>query len=511
MTTPTVDLSNCDKEQIHQINYVQGHGAFLAISTRDLKVRNASENLGTFLRLGGTGTQQIGRKLNELLPLDLTTSVQHKLRLGKIRKGAPYAFTYQLPEKVVDLWLYLIEDELLGIELEENQDQLTGDEEERLSAFIAGLQRPMSLEQMCTEACRAVRSFANLDRVMVYRFFPPSMYGEVVGEDKLAGIQSFLHHRFPASDIPRPARELYLRNKVRFIHDSHGENSDIHPKLSLTQKALDLSDSRLRGVSSIHLEYLRNMGVRCSFSVAIIVEEKLWGIIACHSEKPLLLSHATRRRCLTIANTLALGAPMLERSEQARRELGFHDRLRTLFLRLKASDDPLDAFFRSPEEVCALFNCGGYALVTPEQIDLGGLTPSKAELRPLAQELLAKLERENRSVYATEALGSSRAEACGALVVRPSALSESLLMFLRPELEQSIQWGGDPRKNLNRNYQGTINPRASFETWTEVVKGHSFAWEEHEVSGAAYLKGLLFDALLGKKLLQDELSQRLRR
>ena len=44
--------------------------------------------------------------------------------------------------------------------------------------------------------------------------------------------------------------------------------------------------SVLRGVSPIHLEYLRNMGVRSSMSISILRGGRLWGLIACHHDAP---------------------------------------------------------------------------------------------------------------------------------------------------------------------------------------------------------------------------------
>jgi two-component system, chemotaxis family, sensor kinase Cph1 len=38
-------------------------------------------------------------------------------------------------------------------------------------------------------------------------------------EDKDAELPTFLNHHYPASDIPKQARELYVRNVVRVIPD----------------------------------------------------------------------------------------------------------------------------------------------------------------------------------------------------------------------------------------------------------------------------------------------------
>jgi light-regulated signal transduction histidine kinase (bacteriophytochrome) len=57
---------------------------------------------------------------------------------------------------------------------------------------------------------------------------------------------------------------------------------------------LDLSHSGLRAVSPIHIEYLRNMGVKASMSVSILRNGELWGLFACHHYSPLTLPYGTR-------------------------------------------------------------------------------------------------------------------------------------------------------------------------------------------------------------------------
>ncbi|TVY84351.1 Phytochrome-like protein [Lachnellula suecica] len=45
---------------------------------------------------------------------------------------------------------------------------------------------------------------------------------------------------------------------------------------------LDLTHAYLRAMSPIHHKYLANMGVRSSMSVSIVIDDDLWGLIACH-------------------------------------------------------------------------------------------------------------------------------------------------------------------------------------------------------------------------------------
>jgi light-regulated signal transduction histidine kinase (bacteriophytochrome) len=142
---------------------------------------------------------------------------------------------------------------------------------------VQGVRDPRTLSRI---AARELRALTGFDRVMVYRFAHDDS-GEVIAESTHAGVDSFLGLHYPASDIPRQARILYERNWLRIIPDIEAAPSAIQPALDSAGKPLDLSQSVLRSVSPIHIEYLQNMGVRASMSVSILREGRLWGLFAC--------------------------------------------------------------------------------------------------------------------------------------------------------------------------------------------------------------------------------------
>ena len=52
---------------------------------------------------------------------------------------------------------------------------------------------------------------------------------DVAGQARAPEAASFLNHHFPATDIPRQARALYLRNPVRVVPDSHYTPQPLRP------------------------------------------------------------------------------------------------------------------------------------------------------------------------------------------------------------------------------------------------------------------------------------------
>jgi chemotaxis family two-component system sensor kinase Cph1 len=115
-----------------------------------------------------------------------------------------------------------------------------------------------------------------------------------------------LRLRFPASDIPAQARRLFLLNHLRLIANVVSAPVPIVPEVGpLTGRPLDLTRSALRSASPVHIEYLKNMGVGSSMTVSIVVERRLWGMIACHDPAPHLVDSATRSVCELIGEMLA--------------------------------------------------------------------------------------------------------------------------------------------------------------------------------------------------------------
>jgi light-regulated signal transduction histidine kinase (bacteriophytochrome) len=82
--------------------------------------------------------------------------------------------------------------------------------------------------------------------------------GKVIAEKKNEEMESFLGLHYPESDIPKQARELYLKKRKRIFSNVY---ADTVPIISKTRKNIDLTFSASRGMSPIHGQYLKNSGV----------------------------------------------------------------------------------------------------------------------------------------------------------------------------------------------------------------------------------------------------------
>src|SRR5690349_7384596 len=105
---------------------------------------------------------------------------------------------------------------LLLLELEPRPDNNADDVLSQAQAMLLRVQQAATPQAFCQGLADEVRRISGFDRVMVYRFLPDDS-GVVIAEARHAEAESFLSLHYPASDIPRQARALYLSHWIRLI------------------------------------------------------------------------------------------------------------------------------------------------------------------------------------------------------------------------------------------------------------------------------------------------------
>ncbi|MEQ9163962.1 MAG: PAS domain-containing protein, partial [Ilumatobacter fluminis] len=229
-----IDLHNCEDEPIHIPGSVQPHGALIAFDA-DLVVQAASSNISDWF--GNSPDEIVGSHLGELLDDVAAETVEAELaraaegRVDEIQfvldgdrySGALYASTG---------WFVL---ELEAVRQTNLPLSL-------VRSATMELNQTSTIAATADAAAAAVREITGFDRVMVYRF-DEQWNGQVIAERKRDDLNTFLGLRYPSTDIPAQARDLYRRNWLRVIPDIHFEPAPIEPHdLTLDGTPLDLSD-----------------------------------------------------------------------------------------------------------------------------------------------------------------------------------------------------------------------------------------------------------------------------
>jgi light-regulated signal transduction histidine kinase (bacteriophytochrome) len=319
---------------------------------------------------------------------------------------------------------------------------------------------------------------------------------------------SYLNLRFPSTDIPKQVRALYTLQPLRLIPDASEAPSPLYPPVNpITNDTTDLSYSFLRGVSLMHTEYLQNMEVQASMSLAIMHSGTLWGLIACHHYTPRRIDYDVRTACEFLARVVSLQLPKLESEEdfEYRKridDLRFHftsnmARIRDLKRVLTASNPGL----------IDLIECGGCAVLLNSECSLFGATPCVEDVQAIA---LWLIHNQPHKVYATSKLPAVMPQAiafqqhaCGILAIQLPQPGEYILWF-RPEVASTVNWAGNPTKlSKSTPFGEQLTPRVSFAIWQETVLGTSLDWLAVEIEAVTMLRFSVIEALAG---ILEELS-----
>jgi light-regulated signal transduction histidine kinase (bacteriophytochrome) len=350
------------------------------------------------------------------------------------------------------------------------------------------------------------------DRVMVYQFRDDGS-GEVIAEARDAGIDSFMGLRYPATDIPRQARELYKKNLFRIISEVQSEPVPIEPPLSMHGQPLDLSMSTLRAVSPIHLEYLRNMGIDASLSISIVQDGELWGLFACHHYSPRVLPFALR----TVAELFAefYSARLQTVIDRSRREVvararDLHNRLMS---RLAGGSDLVGSLPAVDAIISEAVPHDGSSAYIEGVYRSRGHAPNEEEFLAIVPALnsasASKVFASNKLAARAPKAEAFADRAVGALVIPVSRRPRDYIVLWRREVTQTVTWAGNPEKPVELGKNGArLTPRKSFEAWRESVSGMSETWSEDEMQTAESLRVSLLEVVL--KLTDDAMRERAR-
>jgi len=492
------DLTLCDQEPIHLPGSIQPHGMMLVADRGTLRVSHAAGDVEG--RLGFVSWE--GKTLAALLGEALGARIR-----ALLQPGASGGFIDQLHTakgELLDVSAHpsgahvFIEFEPASKEpMPASLASLVLDE----LAAAAGFERAATLQALCDRAAIEFRRVTGFDRVLVYQFMDDDA-GRVLAEDRRDGQRSFSNHYFPASNIPKQARALYVRNLTRVIPDISYQPAPLRPHWTAPEP-LDMSDSSLRSVSPIHLDYMKNMGVGASASVSIVKDGMLWGLVACHNEAPRLMGFDVRVTCRALAGALARQIKAKEEAESYRQRLqlrSFEDGIARLLL----TGNSLDAAVRDHlGEVGRMLGADGVAVLRGGGLTMDGICPSEADVRGLADWVLA---RNDEAAFSTDRLAETYLPAArfhergsGLLALTVSKAEPWLLLWFRAEQVEVINWAGNRHRpasleSASPDPAEASPPRASFDIWQNSTHGRARRWTAPEVEGATRLRTALLDA-----------------
>lgn len=480
-----VDLLSCADEPIHIPGSVQPHGALLFFQD-DGQLEGWSANAPAMLGLA----PELGLPYASLaLPQAARDAIADCIAARDDEDAAPQVAGLAIGAAEYDCVVHAADGRIVA---EFERRETTSEEVSRFAIKAHGsidrLRRQKTIDALLASAVQQVREFTGFDRVMAYRFRADDS-GDVVAESRRDDLVPYLGQRYPAGDIPAQARRLYTLNTLRMIADM--DYAAVPLCGAPGARALDMSFAVLRSVSPVHVEYLKNMHVRASMSVSIVINGRLWGLIACHHMTPKLVPHAIRMAADVLAQVMASTIHSIESREDA--TLAEQSaRVRTAMVEsLLLDDDPLDAL---GQHAAALMGASGaQAMVATQHGKIVAHCARPGELpEGLAEAIVSSLPENEHDLVVREMVADWPPELhgrlgkwVGMLALPFDPLGQGWCVMLRVEQIDTVAWGGRPDKIAALGPLGErLTPRGSFDAWHQTVRGCAHPWEANVLANA---------------------------
>ena len=491
MSSYNVDLTNCDKEPIHIPGKIQSHGFLVAVDSKTHIITYISENISPFISVkpGDLLNKSIDDLENQLSISVLQLKISQVLMLGSLHENfeASNPFYLELSGKPYNLIISISGNEHM-LEFETVESDLDFDIQKIIGKSVSEILTGKNLNSLLFNAAREIKKIILYDRVMIYRFGEDG-HGEVVAEVKNDDLEPFMGLHYPASDIPKQARELYKINLTRIIADVNSEGSAI-----ITHKSegmpLDLTHSALRAVSPIHIQYLKNMGVGSSFSISLIAHGELWGLIACHNYSPRFINFKARDASKLIGQILSSALEYRQDEEDVEKSVKLNAAATELANHIEKENYITDALTKHKTTIKDITTAGGATVIFDNEITTIGETPTKEQVKEIVKWLKTNMQD---SVYYTHRfpeiyypVKNYADTASGILACILSKELSELIIWFKPEQLETITWAGNPEKPVEDSGNGLmqLSPRKSFDSWTQIVKNTSERWSSEEIIGS---------------------------
>ncbi|WP_316848060.1 GAF domain-containing protein [Pedobacter psychrodurus] len=494
------DAEFCGNLPIHHINSIQDYGYLLILDNHTLNVIQISENFSAVTN--EAPAQMVNKHLSLWFSQEGVDQIA-KLIKGDAKDRIPINLTLKNDSKQshFDGLVHIKKDyTLLEIEAASKADQKSfADVFQEVRQFISAMEHASTLEEVCNVAIKQLRKVSGFDGVRMYTF-DAEWNGTVIAEEISGALESYLGQTFPASDVPKQARALYLKNPFRLISNRDYKPIRLYPVINpLTNAFIDLSDCNLRGVASVHLEYMQNMNVSASMSIRVLREGKLWGLISCHHIGPnhpnVDMRYIFEWLSVEISNRITA---ILNQEDYQQSAFRLEKRT-TITDLIYAKDDIIEGLLDDENlNILSLFNAGGVVVKIGNRTESRGDIPDKSEVYNLMLWLEGKgIEK----IYGNDYLGNVYEEAkayekvgSGILVIPIDGRNGDYVICFRPEVIQQIKWGGDPEQVINVDKDGTnYHPRNSFKLWLQTVYGQSLPWSNNELEIAESLRNFIFE------------------
>jgi len=508
-----MNFVECHDEPIHIPGYIQSFGYLIGIDAASHTISFFSENIRDIFKLENFELL-FGKKITDFPELfksitesDLFTALEANTARENITffdkiliEDQPYHFSvFRTGEHIFLEFEHVLENPHKRINNKYDNFYIIDDEQEIWDQLLSTLSK-----------------IVNYDRMMIYQFMMDGS-GKVIAEKTNNELESYLGLHYPESDIPRQARELYLKKRKRIFSDAYSEPVKL---ISRKDKPVDLTFSTSRAMSPIHGQYIKNSGASSSFSISIIIEDHLWGLVTCQN---LEAKHIDLEDRVQAGIFTALAANAFS-SFKSKKELDYRLALNEKAAELKSDflkhNTLFESLIENKSKIKDLPEADGLAIISNQDIVKEGLAPTHSAIENIVR---WAHENTNESMYVSRNFLKKHRhdldineDTAGIIIYFIDREKNELLIWFRKEFDEHIEWAGNPEKTIgvfsqNGEEKQIVSPRTSFRAFTENIKGSSKRWDSRNISAAHAIRDVILETSHKQytiiKQLNEELKQ----
>ncbi|UYW01151.1 GAF domain-containing protein [Flavobacterium agricola] len=500
--TPTI--LNCEDELIHFCGRIQNFGYLLVFDLQNTCVA-FSENIQELLTISSSLLHQKLSFFENLFQVNIKSDAAYLHENEKKNKIDFYKVS--INNQNYQLSVYS-DDNHIFLEFEAN----TIDELDLMQLQQLQLRIDNSIN-LWQSICDNVYELISFDRIMVYQFLEDRT-GIVVAESIKGKLTPVLGFRYPEFDIPAQARTLYETNLDRQTPDIFADTVQL---IGLKTSQINLSRSKIRASSPIHLQYLKNSEVTASASFSIIIDNKLWGLVCCQHQAPKYITIEQRKLCTFLINSAAYKFSKQQQVANNERENFNKELTKELQNKLAYSDNLQNTLAQFANRFLYILSAKGVIIEAPNSIYKLGNVPSESVFASIKEDLDKRFP--NVQVYTTFSYSNFKSDHVidtdnckGIARINFDTDKKHTLYFFRPEVLFEETWAGEPEKFLNYSKECNAHiysPRASFEAWKKQVTGESEKWSVADRRFLNSLYELIRESVFLNQLDQLELEKKL--
>ena len=482
-------IKNCEDEEIQFLNEIQPFGYLIGIHKNSHQIEFYSQNIDELFQISAENV--LNQDINQLYNFELDFDEVLNLDQGEFCRThlKINSKTYHLTSYHFDELIYLELEELIILE-------------NRLAYynFSEQILYSKSIDATWDRLISSIKKLINYDRVMLYKFLEDGS-GVVIAEEIDNGLDSYLGLRFPEFDIPKQARQLYLEKKSRLVADV---NSNRISLIATNHQKINLMYSSVRALSPIHLQYLRNANCAASFSISIVINEKLWGIVACQNSEPKFIPNQVRLQTELLTRQARLTYVNFKATERLKFQNYFNETAIKLKENLLTEENLQQSMNNNLKEVLNLTKANGIALVNFDDVFVEGETPDKHEILRIKEWAFkrnsARLFTSNTFYLDYGQELNLSPNSAGVMFCFLNQTYEHFIIWFKKEQVQTLNWAGEPNKIKHVEIVDgdeilSFSPRTSFKIWQENIKNKSFIWLDKEKYVAKEVIKLIIETL----------------